>query len=163
MNQKPAIVAPVMRSIGVADAARSTVFYRDVLGFEIREQAGVIEALNGPARIRFGTHDYAPDNWEKPRPRGSAMLFFETDDAAAMHAAIRARGGNPSEMEKVNWIKMRMFEVRDPDGHTLCSGNPTRSRTRLYRNPCCGRSCRRCRSTTCPRASRTTAMCSDSR
>jgi len=122
MNQKPAVVAPVMRSIGVADAARSTVFYRDVLGFEIREQAGVIEALNGPARIRFGAHDYGPDNREEPRPPGSAMLFFETGDVAAMHAAIRARGGNPSEMEKVNWIKMRMFEVRDPDGHTLWFG-----------------------------------------
>jgi uncharacterized glyoxalase superfamily protein PhnB len=39
-----------------------------------------------------------------------------------MHAAIRVRGGAPSEMEKVNWIKMRMFEIRDPDGHALWFG-----------------------------------------
>lgn len=122
MNPKPAIRAPVMRIIGVADAARSTVFYRDVLGFDIAEQAGVIEAVSGPARIQFGTYDYTPNDWEEPRPRGSAMLFFETDDIAAMHAAISARGGNPSEIEKVNWIKMRMFEVRDPDGHILWFG-----------------------------------------
>jgi catechol 2,3-dioxygenase-like lactoylglutathione lyase family enzyme len=122
MDGKPAITAPVMRFIGVADTARSIIFYQDVLGFEVREQEGAIEAVSGPARIRFGTQDYAPDNWDEPRPRGSAMLFLETDDVPAMHAAIRARGGNPSELEKVNWIKMRMFEIRDPDGHALWFG-----------------------------------------
>jgi hypothetical protein len=50
------------------------------------------------------------------------MLFFETDEIAAMHAAIRARGGQASAIEKVNWIKMRVFQVRDPDGHTLWFG-----------------------------------------
>lgn len=122
MKRNPTIVAPVMRFIGVADAARSIVFYRDILGCEVREQEGVIEAVYGPARIRFGPHGYAPSDSDEPRPPGSAILFFETDDVAAMHAAIRARGGNPSELEKVNWIKMRMFEVRDPDGHTLWFG-----------------------------------------
>lgn len=36
-----------------------------------------------------------------------------------MRDAVSARGGKPSELEKANWIKMRLFEVRDPDGHTL--------------------------------------------
>jgi len=122
MDPKPAIVAPAMRFIGVADANRSILFYRDILGFEVRDQQGIIEAVYGPACIQFGRQDYAPNDWEKPRPRGSAILFFQTDDVAAMHAAIRARGGTPSELEKVNWIKMRMFEIRDPDGHTLWFG-----------------------------------------
>ena len=119
---KPAIVAPAMRFIGVADAARSILFYRDILGFEMRDQQGTIEAVYGPACIHLGTEDYAPNDWEKPRPRGSAILFLQTDDVAAMHAGICARGGTPSELEKVNWIKMRMFEIRDPDGHTLWFG-----------------------------------------
>lgn len=50
------------------------------------------------------------------------MLFFQTDDIDAMHAWILARGGAPSGIEKVNWIKLRMFQVRDPDGHTLWFG-----------------------------------------
>jgi len=50
---------------------------------------------------------------------GSAILFLQIDDAAAMHAGIRAGGGTPSDLEKVNRIKMRMFEIRDPDGRTL--------------------------------------------
>lgn len=52
----------------------------------------------------------------------ASILFFVTDDVAGMREAIRARGGSPSELEKVNWIKMRMFEVRDPDGHVLWFG-----------------------------------------
>lgn len=111
-----------MRFIGVADPARSILFYHDILGSEVREQQDVIEAVYGPACIRFGKQDYGPNNWEKPRPPGSAILFLQTDDVAAMHAGIRARGGSPSEVEKVNWIKMLMFEVRDPDGHTLWFG-----------------------------------------
>jgi catechol 2,3-dioxygenase-like lactoylglutathione lyase family enzyme len=122
MHPKPAITSPVMRVIGVADAARSIAFYRDVLGFNIRERDGGTEALYGPARIRFGDDDYDPGEWDNPRPRGSAMLFFETADVTAMHLAIRDRGGNPSGIEKINWIKMRMFEIRDPDGHAIWFG-----------------------------------------
>ncbi len=122
MNPTPKIVAPVMRFIGVADAARSLLFYRDILGFDVRGQPGVIEAVYGPACIQFERQDNAPTEMEEPRARRSAILFFETDDVEAMHAAIRARGGAPSEMEKVNWIKMRMFEIRDPDGHALWFG-----------------------------------------
>lgn len=119
---KPSIIAPVMRFIAVADLPRSIAFYRDVLGFEVREQAGTAEAVCGPARIQLNLDDSAPDSRGAPRPRGSAALFFQTDDIAAMHAAILSRGGKPSEVEKVNWIKMRMFELRDPDGHTLWFG-----------------------------------------
>jgi catechol 2,3-dioxygenase-like lactoylglutathione lyase family enzyme len=39
-----------------------------------------------------------------------------------VHAAINARGGRPSAIEKVNGIKMRVFQVTDPDGHTLWFG-----------------------------------------
>jgi len=111
-EMEPAIVAPVMRLIAVTDAERSIRFYRDTLGFEVREQADAIEAVCGPARIQFERHD-------PPKP---AVLFFQTDCVETMRAAIRARGGAPSEIEKVNWIKMRMFEIRDPDGHTLWFG-----------------------------------------
>jgi hypothetical protein len=80
-------------------------FYRDVLGFDGIEEK---EVAYGPARIRFTDDDWDPYNTQ-PRPRGSAILFFQTDDVLAMHAVIKARGGVPSEPEKVNWIKMHMF------------------------------------------------------
>jgi catechol 2,3-dioxygenase-like lactoylglutathione lyase family enzyme len=118
---KPAIVAPAMRFIGVAGADRSILFYRDILGFKVRDQQGTIEAVYGPLASTWAPRTMRP-TIETPRPRGSAIIFFQTDDVAAMHAGIRARGGSPSELEKVNWIKMRMFEIRDPDGHTLWFG-----------------------------------------
>ena len=39
-----------------------------------------------------------------------------------MRDALSARGGTPSELEKVNWIKMRVFDIQDPDGHRLWFG-----------------------------------------
>jgi catechol 2,3-dioxygenase-like lactoylglutathione lyase family enzyme len=121
----PGIVAPVSRYLGVVDLDRSLAFYRDVLGFSVHplpEGDGVIavaEAVYGPARVQFGVEESACDSTGQRRPRGSAILFFQTDDVAAMRDAVSARGGQPSELEKVNWIKMRVFEIHDPDGHRL--------------------------------------------
>lgn len=106
--------SPVMRFLPVTGLTRSIAFYRDVLGFEIREQEDGTEAVLGPVRIRF---DRNP-----PKPPGSAILFLQSIDVEALHAAVRARGGTPSGIEKVNWIKMRMFEIRDPDGNVLWFG-----------------------------------------
>jgi catechol 2,3-dioxygenase-like lactoylglutathione lyase family enzyme len=89
-----------MRFLGVTDPARASAFYRDILGFDIRKDDGAIEAVNGPARIQFGTADYGPSDWHNPRPPGSSILFFETSGVSAMHAAISARGGHPSETKK---------------------------------------------------------------
>jgi len=111
MEVRPAIVAPVSRWLPVADVARSAAFYRDVLAFEIHEIADGTEATNGPALLHFD-----------PGSSGPATVFFETDDVAGMQTAIRARGIETSELVKVNWVKMRMFEIRDPDGNTLWFG-----------------------------------------
>jgi uncharacterized glyoxalase superfamily protein PhnB len=126
--RKPAIVAPLSRSLAVAEIARSLAFYRDELGFDVgsvRDENGApaeAEVRYGPAVIQLGVRAGAPDSTGAPRPRGSAILFFQTDDVAMMRDVVSARGGKPSELEKVNWIKMRMFEIKDPDGHVLWFG-----------------------------------------
>ena len=104
----PSIVSPVSRSITVSDAGSSCAFYRDVLGFEIRDR----EPVRGPARLSF----------EETAAAKHSMVFFETDDVAAMQAELASRGAKPSATERVNWIKMELFEVRDPDGHSLFFG-----------------------------------------
>src|ERR1035438_278943 len=101
-----------MRVIGVADETRTIAFYRDLLGFKVIDQPGPIEAVYGPARVQFERREDGPQS----------ILFFQRGGVHPRHAAIRARGGSPSEVEKVNWIKMEMFEIRDPDGHTLWFG-----------------------------------------
>ena len=112
------ITAPVSRILAVADVGRSIAFYRDVLGFAAREN--VVES--GAARIELVAGDGAVDSTGERRPRGAAILFFVTDDVAGLRHAVIAHEGKPSELEKVNGIKMRMFEIRDPDGHTLWFG-----------------------------------------
>jgi uncharacterized glyoxalase superfamily protein PhnB len=115
---RPAIVSPVARYVEVADLARSIAFYRDVLGFEPRSitpdsgRDADAEVASGPARIQLGA----------ARSPSTSIVFFEVDDVQAMHEALRRRGGQPTAVEPVNWIKMSMFEVRDPDGHALWFG-----------------------------------------
>lgn len=109
------ITAPVSRELAVSDLGRSTRFYRDVLGFEVRggTAPSVLEAVRGPARIELVHGNGAGDR---------RILFFQTDDVATMHADLARAGANPCALEDVNWIKLRVFEVRDPDGHVLWFG-----------------------------------------
>jgi len=120
----PEIDAPAVRFLAVSDLGRSVAFYRDVLGFVVTEEQGAAEAVLGPARILLGNEGYSPGDlaYETPKRPGAAVLFLQTGDVAATHAAIRARGAGPSEIEKVNWIKMQMFEIRDPDGNVIWFG-----------------------------------------
>jgi catechol 2,3-dioxygenase-like lactoylglutathione lyase family enzyme len=120
---EPQITAPVSRRLGARDIARTSAFWRDVLGFQEGERAadGGIELTSGRARIHFGGTDTAPD-FSSDGPPGSAIVFFDVSDVEAMHTAIATRGGQPSALEKVNWIKRRVFEVRDPDGHVVWFG-----------------------------------------
>ena len=46
-----------------------------------------------------------------------------------MRAAILARGGQPTAIESVNWIKLRMFEIRDPAGNALWFGQSYHAQT----------------------------------
>ncbi|NII28515.1 hypothetical protein HB364_25755 [Pseudoflavitalea sp. X16] len=126
---KPAITSPVSRHLVVRDIDNSVAFYRDVLGFDKAPETSkssvpsLAEVVYGPARIQFYTEEgLVVDSSGPLPPRGSAMVFFEVEDVQGMHAAIAARGGNPSRPEKVNWIKIELFEVRDPDGHALWFG-----------------------------------------
>jgi uncharacterized glyoxalase superfamily protein PhnB len=123
-GSEPRITAPVSRALGTANAERAVAFWRDVLAFDVRgaRAGGSIDLISGAARIRLGAHDWAPDfSGEGARP-GSAIVFFETDNVEGMHAMIQRRNGAPSHLENVNWLKMRVFQVTDPDGHVLWFG-----------------------------------------
>ena len=117
---RSSLIAPVCQYLRVADSARSVAFYRDVLGFSVHDVIedfglpAVAEVAHGPARVQFGSGEATP--------AATRVLFFETDDVRAMREAVAAHGGTPSALTDVNGIKMRMFEVRDPDGHILWFG-----------------------------------------
>lgn len=135
------IASPAMRFIAVANLDRSISFYRDLLGFQITKYEHEAEAVLGPVRIRLGKSGYSPGDlaFASARPPGSAILFLQTDNVEAAQAELHSRGGAPSGIEKVNWIKMRMFEIRDPDGNVLWFGQsyhkPPDSPSRRKRQP----------------------------
>ena len=113
----PTIVAPVSRHLDVADLVRSVTFYRDILGFEVHAHVDHSAELTlGPARITLGRRGPGAE------AEARSVLFFETDDVAATYDILAARGAEPTTPEDVNWIKMRMIEIRDPDGNTLWFG-----------------------------------------
>ncbi len=110
--------APASRRLPVRDVERSRAFYRDMLGFEERPPGAdfgpgaAAELVRGAARIQL----------EPASPSSRQVVFLETEDVAGFRAVVLARGGQPSELARVNWIKYDVFEVRDPDGHALWFG-----------------------------------------
>jgi len=111
----------------VRDIAASTAFYRDVLGFEIKqtvpeaspfvfvwlEKDGVPVFLNDSKAV---AHDYA--NAAELRPGGTATLFFVITGVDAYHAVVAPKANVVMPL-KTQFYGMREFAITDPDGHTI--------------------------------------------
>lgn len=111
----------------VQDIDRSTAFYRDVLGFVIKqtvpdaapfvfvwlERDGVPVFLNDPKAVEKDFPD-AP----RRAPGGTATLFFVVTEVDALHTTVapRARVIMPLTTQ---FYGMREFAVEDPDGHII--------------------------------------------
>lgn len=117
----PPCPAPEIGQIAltVADVAKATAFYRDVLGLKFLFPAGPNLAFlaAGGVRIMLTT----------PQGHGeigkNSVLYFKVTDVVATHAAIVARGA-ASERAPQLTAKMPDHElwigfVRDPDGNLV--------------------------------------------
>ena len=111
----------------VRDLARSAAFYRDVLGFTVKqtvpdeapfvfmwlERDGVPVFLNA---VHAVGEDY-PDAASRPAG-GTATMFFIVSEVDALHAAVSPHA--PVVMPlKTQFYGLREFAVTDPDGHIL--------------------------------------------
>ena len=111
----------------VRDIAASTAFYRDVLGFSIKqtvpdaepfafvwlERDGVPVFLNDP---KAAAEDY-PGASERPSG-GTATLFFVIEGVDAYHAAVAPKARVVMPL-KTQFYGMREFAITDPDGHII--------------------------------------------
>jgi catechol 2,3-dioxygenase-like lactoylglutathione lyase family enzyme len=111
----------------VRDIDRSTEFYRDVLGFTVKqtvpdvppfvfvwlERDGVPVFLNDPKAIE---HDF-PGASGRPTG-GTATLFFVISGVDALHDVVSRRVTVIMPL-KTQFYGMREFAVEDPDGHIL--------------------------------------------
>ena len=111
----------------VRDVARSTAFYRDVLGFTMGEtvpdkepfvfvwlkHGDVSVFLND---IKAAEHDYPPA--AKMPQGGTAALFFIITDVDGYYAKVAPKAGVIMPL-KTQFDGMREFAVTDPDGHII--------------------------------------------
>jgi uncharacterized glyoxalase superfamily protein PhnB len=116
-------------SFTVNDILKSLAFYRDVLGFSLKErwehggQLRGVEMLAG--RVRFWL---AQDDWQKGRDRvkgqGFRIYCGTSQDVDALAARIKARGGTLAQEPKDQPWGGRDLAVVDPDGFaiTIASG-----------------------------------------
>jgi len=109
------------------DIKASTAFYRDVLGFEIKqtvpdsepfvfvwlERDGVPVFLNDPGAV---AKDYP--GAKALTPGGTATLFFVITGVDAYHDQVAPKA-NVIMPLKTQFYGMREFAVTDPDGHII--------------------------------------------
>lgn len=117
----------VTPNLSVREIAKSTAFYRDVLGFTVKqtvpdtepfvfvwlERDGVPVFLND---IKAAEHDY-PAASSLPQG-GTAALFFVITGVDALHATVAPRATVIMPL-KTQFYGMREFAVTDPDGHII--------------------------------------------
>jgi len=105
--------------IPVADQDRALAFYRDVLGFEVRLDAGFGEGMRwievappgaGTTVALVQSRDGYPSGID-------TGIRLSTDDATADHAALRARGVDVDA--EVIPYPVPMFTFGDPDANRL--------------------------------------------
>jgi catechol 2,3-dioxygenase-like lactoylglutathione lyase family enzyme len=117
----------VIPNLIVRDIDHSTAFYRDVLGFTVKqtvpdaspfvfvwlERDGVPVFLNDPRALE---PDF-PGLATRP-PGGTATLFFIVTDVDGLHAQVAPQAAVVMPL-KTQFYGMREFAVLDPDGHIL--------------------------------------------
>jgi uncharacterized glyoxalase superfamily protein PhnB len=107
----------------VNDAEKSIAWYRDVLGFTVKERWEHQGKLMG-AEMRSGnvTFNLGQDDWQMGRDRvkGVGMRMYITTGADLDQLAdrIKAHGGSLAQEPRDEW-GMRTFAINDPDGFKL--------------------------------------------
>lgn len=117
----------------VRDTLASAEFYREICGFSTvsfyAAEAG-LEAVEQkreelPTFIRMcaASQEFALHLNEGPSAAvGGTKHYFEVKDVDRHRQEIEERGGSPTEIFDLPW--MRLFSVTDPDGHILYFQTP---------------------------------------
>lgn len=119
--------ASITPNLLVRDVAKSTAFYRDVLGFEVSETVPAAEPFvfvwlkrNEVSvfvnDINAAAQDYPPA--AKFPQGGTAALYFIVSGVDALHEAVATKTNVVMPL-KTQFYGMREFSLTDPDGHLI--------------------------------------------
>jgi|WetSurMetagenome_2_1015567.scaffolds.fasta_scaffold106679_2 catechol 2,3-dioxygenase-like lactoylglutathione lyase family enzyme len=121
--------SPVVTGIGniilaVRDIERSLVFYRDVLGLDVRfANAGFVYLHAGTLMLCLR---HAPAREED---RGDTVeIVFDVADIHASYGALKAHGIEFRVEPRVVTGNLWATDFRDPDGHVLSIFGPSSAR-----------------------------------
>jgi len=127
----PAVWAPLVPELNVADLARSLAFWVGLCGFRVaygRAEEGFAYLERGPLQVMLET--IAPDSWitaplEPPLGRG-LNLQMEVAALAPLELALAAAGWPLFRPPEERWYRVgdrehgqRQLLVQDPDGYLL--------------------------------------------
>jgi len=114
----------VSPSFTVNDLAKSLTFYRDVLGFVVKERWERDGVLAG-AELAAGSVSFliGQDDWKKGRDRvkgvGLSLYCQTAQDVDTLARRIKAAGGNVVQEPQNEPWGSRDFAVLDPDGFKI--------------------------------------------
>ncbi len=123
----------VSPSFTVNDLPRSIAWYRDVLGFKVKERYKSEGSLVG---VGLQAGDVflmlGQDDWKKGRDRkkgeGFRIYCMTTQDVDAIATRIQAAGGTLDDGPHNQPWGMRDFSLTDPDGFKLTIAKETKKR-----------------------------------
>jgi len=108
----------------VNDVARSLAWYRDVLGFIVKDRwdhegkLGGVEMMAGSVSFML-----SQDDWKTGRDRakgeGVRIYCMTAQDVDVLAKQIKARGGTLAQEPRDEPWGMRDFAVVDPDGYKI--------------------------------------------
>jgi catechol 2,3-dioxygenase-like lactoylglutathione lyase family enzyme len=104
----------------VADIAKSTAHYRDVLGFTVTFQYGAPIFYVCLCRDEVALHLLAASQTSRLPGNGGICIFVR--DVDAVHAELAARGASIVKPPQDYDYGMRDFDVVDLDGNQLTFG-----------------------------------------
>ncbi|HXI11149.1 MAG TPA: VOC family protein [Thermoanaerobaculia bacterium] len=118
-------------SFTVNDVEKSLAWYRDVLGFKVKERWETDGKLEG-VEMKAGEVSFmlGQDDWKKGRDRvkGEGIrMFCSTDqDVDSVAGQVKAAGGTLSQEPNDDW-GMRSFSVIDPNGFKITIAKTSKS------------------------------------
>ncbi len=107
----------------VNDIEKSMAWYRDVLGFKVKERWERDGTLHGAEMSAGDVAFYlGQDDWKMGRDRvkgvGTRMYITTGPRIGRLADNIKARGGTLTQELREDW-GMRTFSVEDPDGYRM--------------------------------------------
>ena len=117
-------VAP---GLTVDDIEQSLAWYRDVLGFHVKERMNHEGKLAGLEMMAGSvTFMLSQDDWKKGRDRakgeGVRIYCMTVQDVDALAKQIKARGGTLTQEPRDQPWGTRDFALVDPDGYKITIG-----------------------------------------